>query len=80
MSLANALNLLGLALIAIGGIGAAVCAPSPQYNADGSVSLSGVTDKDARIAIHRRQKWFRPLLFLAGVGALLQGAAIYMAP
>ena len=80
MSPAKAVNLLGLALTAIGGIGAAVCAPSPQHNADGSVSLSGKPDKDLRIAIHRRQKWLRRLLFLVGVGALLQGAAICMAP
>lgn len=78
MSLADAVNLFGLLFVAIGGIGAARCAPSPQYNQDGSVGLSGIANKDDRVAIGKRQKWFSPMLYLAGFGALLQGAAILL--
>jgi len=71
----NTLNLLGLLLITIGGIGASLCTPAPQYNADGSVSLSGNTEKAARIRLHHRQKWLSKLLMLVGIGAILQAAA-----
>jgi hypothetical protein len=70
------LNVIGLALTTVGGIGAAWFSPAPKYNADGSVSLSGEADKDKRIAMHRQQKLIRPLIALIGVGALFQLAAL----
>ncbi|MBU9581333.1 hypothetical protein [Burkholderia multivorans] len=75
---ATVLNAAGLILITIGGIGAALCAPSPQYHPDGSSSLSQNVDKAARIAIYRRQRLIKPLLSLVGVGALLQLVALFV--
>lgn len=74
--LATELNLVGLLLITGGSLGAARSAPAPQYGADGSVSLSGVQDKDERIAIYRRQKHFCHFLWVIAAGALLQAIAI----
>lgn len=72
------LNLIGLVLITVGSIGAALGAPAPQYNADGSVGLSGITERDARIAMHRRQKWFPHFLKLVALGASLQAIALFL--
>jgi hypothetical protein len=71
-------NLVGLLLITCGSIGAALGTPSPQHNSDGSVSLSGVSDKEARIAMHHRQKWFPHFLMLVGIGAFLQAIALFI--
>lgn len=76
--LAQALNLIGLIFITVGGIGAAVSAPTPQYDANGSVGLSGISEKEARIAMHYRQKRFPHFLKLVAIGALLQVAAIFL--
>ncbi|MFH5249844.1 hypothetical protein ACGTRS_01215 [Burkholderia semiarida] len=75
---ATILNAVGLILITIGGIGAALCAPSPQYHSDGSASLLPNVDKAARIAIYRRQRLIKPLLSLVGVGAFLQLVALFV--
>lgn len=76
--IATILNAVGLVLITIGGIGAALCAPAPQYNADGSVSLVGNIPKEKRIEMHRRQRFIKPLLTLVGVGAFLQLIALFV--
>lgn len=62
----------------MGGIVAAVSAPSPQYGADGSVSLSTSPDLKTRIAVHKRQKYFRLCLVAVGVGACLQAIAVFV--
>ena len=73
--LATYLNLLGLALITVGSIFAALASPQPQYGPDGSVSLTHETDRDKRISIHKRQTWFPRWLVIVAVGALLQASA-----
>lgn len=75
---ATILNAVGLILITIGGIGAALCAPAPQYHPDGSASLLPNVDKATRIAIYRRQRLIKPLLSLVGVGALFQLIALFV--
>lgn len=77
--LATTLNLIGLLLITAGGIGAANAAPTPQYGADGSVALSGVPEKEKRIAMHRRQKHFGHFLWAVAAGAMLQAVALFVA-
>lgn len=72
------LNLIGLFFITVGSIGAALGAPAPQYKADGSVSLSNITENDTRIAMHRRQKWFPHFLKLVALGASLQAIALLL--
>ncbi|MDF3081091.1 hypothetical protein [Burkholderia sola] len=74
---ATILNAVGLMLITIGGIGAALCAPAPQYGPDGSVSLAPNVDKEARVAIYRRQRLIKPLLSLVGLGAFFQLVALF---
>lgn len=76
MSIVWGLNAVGLLFITVGGIGTALSAPSPKYNHDGSVSLSGEPDRDKRIAIHRRQRRAPFLLAAVGVGAGLQFLAL----
>lgn len=76
--LATALNLVGLLLITTGSIGAARAAPAPQYGPDGSVSFTNESDKEKRIAMHRRQKRFGHFLWLIAAGALLQAIAIFV--
>jgi hypothetical protein len=71
------LNLIGLALITFGSIGAALASPSPQYNSDGSVSL-GVADINKRIRIYRTQRLFSVFLALVGIGAALQAIALFL--
>lgn len=78
MTTIQALNLFGLILITIGGISAAFFAPTPQYNSDGSVSLSGNLDSKKRISIYRRQQLFPWCLCAVGVGALLQAVALFL--
>lgn len=78
MNSSQILNLIGLALITCGGITSALSAPTPQYNADGSVSLSASQDKEKRIATHRRQKLFPWFLGAVGLGACLQAVAIFV--
>jgi hypothetical protein len=78
MNLVQLLNLIGLALITCGGIAGALSAPTPQYNADGSVSLSASPDKEKRIAIHKRQKLFRWFLGAVGLGTCLQAVALFV--
>lgn len=75
---ATILNAVGLVLITVGGIGAALCAPAPQYNPDGSISMGPNVDKETRIAMYRRQRLIKPLLSLVGVGALLQLVALFV--
>lgn len=75
---ATVLNAIGLILITVGGIGASLCAPAPQYNSDGSVSLVPNVDKATRIAMYRRQRWIKQLLALVGFGALLQLVALFV--
>lgn len=70
------LNLIGLLLMTIGSIFAALCTPAPKYNSDGSVSLCSEQDKIKRIRIHRRQKFFPRFLILIGLGALIQAVAV----
>ena len=72
------LNLIGLVFITVGSIGAALGAPAPQYNADGSVGLSSIMEKNTRIAMHQRQKWFPHFLKLVAVGASLQAIALFL--
>ena len=76
--LSTSLNLFGLLLITVGGIGAAYAMPAPQYYADGSVSMSGEPDKGKRIAMHRRQKHFGHFLMLVGIGAIVQAVAVFV--
>jgi hypothetical protein len=79
MNAEQLLNLIGLALITFGGIAGAVTAPTPQYNADGSVSLSvAIQDKEKRVAIHKRQKLFPWFLRAVGFGASLQTIALFV--
>ncbi|WP_421293596.1 hypothetical protein [Aeromonas veronii] len=78
MSLIQALNLFGLMLITIGSIAAAFSAPTPQYNADGSVSLSGIPDPKKRISMYRRQRLFPWFLFAVGIGASLQAISLFI--
>ncbi|MCT9127513.1 hypothetical protein [Cupriavidus gilardii] len=75
--LSTVLNAVGLVLITLGGIGAALCTPTPRYNSDGSVSLVGEPDKEKRIAAYRRQRLMKPLLAAVGFGALLQFVALF---
>lgn len=76
--MASLLTFMGLLLITVGSIAAALCSPSPRYNSDGSVSLSGEPDKQKRIAMHRRQKYFPRSLVLIGIGALCQAIALFV--
>jgi hypothetical protein len=76
--LSTCLNAAGLILITIGGVGSALCTPAPTYHRDGSVSLAASSDKDARVAISRRQHLTKPLLSLIGIGALLQLVALFL--
>lgn len=78
MDLSLILNLIGLLLITVGSIGAALGTPAPRYNEDGSVSLSGEPDKEKRIAMYRRQKNFPRFLALVGFGAILQMIALFL--
>lgn len=75
---ATTLNAMGLFLITVGGIGAAVCTPTPLYHPDGSVSLAGEPDKRKRIWIYRKQLAMKPLLCCVGIGAAFQFAALYV--
>ncbi|MEY8175074.1 hypothetical protein, partial [Burkholderia multivorans] len=75
---ATILNAVGLILITVGGIGAALCAPAPQYNPDGSIAMGPNVDKETRIAMYRRQRLIKPLLSLVGVGALFQFIALFV--
>ncbi|MCU8056252.1 hypothetical protein L5L78_08560 [Shewanella sp. SM34] len=77
MTLPDVLNLAGLFLITIGSVFAALSAPVPQYNSDGSVSVSGEPDKSKRIAIYNRQKRLPLFLSLIGIGALVQASALF---
>lgn len=70
------LNLFGLSLITLGSIAAALSAPTPLYHSDGSVFLVGNPDKEKRVAMHRRQKWFPRFLVAVGIGASLQAVAL----
>jgi hypothetical protein len=70
------LDLIGLLLITVGSLGAALGAPSPQYGPDGSVSMSGEPDKEKRIAIYRWQKLFPWCLGMVALGAAIQGISI----
>ncbi len=72
------LNLIGLVMITLGSIGAALCAPTPKYNPDGSVEVSGEPDKNKRIAIYRRQTWFPRCLYIIGGGAFIQSIALFL--
>jgi hypothetical protein len=74
----RALNLLGLLLITVGGIGAAFGTPSPQYQADGSVVLVGENDKAKRLRRYRWQKALPWFLLFVGAGAILQVTAIFV--
>lgn len=74
----KALNIIGLLLITVGGIGSAMSTPAPGYRADGSVSLSPEQDKTKRIAMHHRQLRLPMLLRLIGYGALLQLIALLL--
>lgn len=76
--LATTFNLIGLLLITAGGIGAANAAPAPKYGADGSVAMSGEPDKEKRIAMHRRQKYFGHFLWAVAVGAMFQAVALFV--
>jgi hypothetical protein len=75
MSLEQGLNIIGLLLITFGSISAAMGTPAPQYNADGSVSMSGEPDQEKRIAIYKKQKRFPKFLAVIGIGALIQAIA-----
>lgn len=77
--LATELNVLGLVLVTIGGVGAALGSPQPLYGPDGSVALSGEPDVSKRIKMHRRQKRFACFLWAVAVGAFLQAVAISLA-
>ncbi|WP_444900508.1 hypothetical protein ACJJIX_19945 [Microbulbifer sp. VAAC004] len=77
MELSEVLNLIGLLLITFGSIFAALGTPAPQYNSDGSVSLSGQPDKNKRVAMYKRQKRFPQLLCLIGLGAFIQAVALF---
>lgn len=73
------LNVIGLALITVGGIAGALAAPAPQYHSDGSVSLAPKdSDKETRIAIHKRQKRFPIFLAAVGAGSALQAVALFI--
>ena len=76
MSLNTICNFTGLLLMTVGGIGAALVAPSPTYNADGSISLAGESSKEDRIKTHRRQKCFKPFLVVVGLGSFMQAIAL----
>jgi hypothetical protein len=78
MQASQILNFIGLLLITVGSIGAALGTPSPQYQPDGSVAMSGIKDKNARIAMHRRQKWFPKFLWFIAFGAALQAVALFI--
>ena len=79
MNASQILNLIGLTLITFGAIAGALSAPTPQYAADGSISV-GPNDstKEQRTAIHKRQKKFPFFLAAVGVGASLQAIAIFL--
>jgi len=78
MALPDFLNLAGLFLITFGSVFAALSAPAPQYNSDGSVSSSGEPDKSKRIAIYKRQKLLPLFLSLIGIGAFVQATALFV--
>lgn len=83
MTLIDCLNLLGLALITLGSIGAATAAPTTTYGPDGSVSLAGPgmqgeEGKPKRIAMHKRQKRFPYFLWMIAAGAALQACAVLL--
>ena len=65
-------NIAGLLVTTVAAIYAATCAPTVQYNADGSVSMIGNSTKEQRISMHRRQKHLPYALAFVGVGAALQ--------
>ncbi len=75
--LATVLNFIGLLFITVGSIGAARAAPAPKYEANGSVALSNEQDKEKRIAMHRRQKYFGHFLWAVAAGAVLQAVALF---
>ena len=76
--LPKVINLLGLLLITVGGIGAAFAAPQPQYGPDGGVGLAASPIKEKRIAMHKRQKCYPYLLAVVGIGAALQAVALFL--
>lgn len=76
--LSKYLNVLGLLLITAGGIFAAMSTPSPTYSKDGSVSLGGEASKEKRIEIYNRQSRLKYMFAMIGIGALMQGAAIFL--
>ena len=78
LDLASILNLLGLALITLGSIFAALASPQPQYGADGSVSMSNLKDIEKRIRMHKMQKRFPNFLKMVALGAVLQAIAVFL--
>jgi len=78
MNLQIWLNAFGLVLITVGGIGAARCAPTVQYNLDGSVSLSGQPDRAKRVRTAKMQRALPFLLASVGIGALIQLIAMFV--
>jgi hypothetical protein len=78
MQLSLIFNFCGLLLITVGSILAALGTPSPQYNPDGSVTLSGIQDKEKRIKMYRRQKAFPKFLLMVALGAALQAVALFV--
>ena len=76
MEINEILNLIGLFFITVGSILAALGTPSPQYQPDGSVRVSGEPDLEKRKKIYRWQKNLPRFLLLIGLGALIQAIAI----
>lgn len=78
MEVDQGITLLGLLLITYGSIFAAMSSPAPQYQADGSVTQSGISDKKERIKMYKKQKRFPLYISLVGVGAVLQAIALFI--
>ncbi|MCD9479347.1 hypothetical protein [Photobacterium phosphoreum] len=76
MTNSDILNLVGLFFITLGSIFAALGAPAPAYNSDGSVSMSDEPNKKKRICKHYLQKNCPKFLLCIGFGAFLQAVAI----
>ncbi|MBO2580275.1 hypothetical protein [Shewanella algae] len=77
MDLASILNGLGLIIITVSSIYAAIGSPAVQYDETGGISM-GPQDQDERKKMHKRQKRLPYSLAMIGFGALLQFSALFL--
>ena len=77
LSLQTCFNLLGLLLITLGSILAALNLPGPIINKDLSVSLAN-PDPIVRAKQYRSQQLLPYMLSLIGFGAILQAIAVFL--